>query len=147
MRILALFLMTFYAALASAQLYSWKDAQGKVHYSDEPPQEKAPVRKVAPPPPPSIDPGAAQKSLAEKEVESRKRQKAAQEASAKADKEKADSEERRANCERAQGNLKALESGQTRFTTNSQGERVALDGDLREAELANARKAVDSWCK
>ncbi len=147
MRLTALFLLAIYSAFASAQLYSWKDAKGKIHYSDEPPPEQTPVRKVAAPPPPAADPAALQRMQAERESENRKRQKSAQEAAAKADKEKADSEERRANCDKAQGNLKSIESGQVRFTIDSKGERVALDGAVREAELANAKRAVDNWCK
>ncbi|MDK9725279.1 MAG: DUF4124 domain-containing protein [Sterolibacteriaceae bacterium MAG5] len=147
MRFAALFLMVFHSLLASAQMYSWKDAKGKIHYSDEPPPDQLPVRKVAPPPPPAADPAALQRTLAERENESRKRQKSAQEAAAKADKERADGEERRANCEKAQGNLKSIESGQVRFTIDSKGERVALDGAVREAELANAKRSVDTWCK
>jgi hypothetical protein len=33
-----------------------------------------------------------------------------------------------------------------RFMLNAQGERVALDGQLREEELARARKSVADWC-
>lgn len=146
MRILVPLALALYCLAAAAQLYSWKDADGKVHYSDEPPADKATARKVAPPAAGAADP-AARRSLADKEMESRKKQKEAQEAANKAEKDKADAEERRVECARAQGNLRAIESGQTRFTTDSKGERVGLDGEVREAELGKARKAADSWCK
>jgi hypothetical protein len=132
---------------ASAQLYSWKDANGKIHYSDEPPPDaKAQTHKVAPPATGAGDPDA-RRAAVEREAEARKKQKEAQEAAGKADKEKADSQERRANCEQAKTNLKAIESGQIRFTMNSAGEKVGLDGAVREAEIAKARKTVDTWCK
>ncbi|HEX8989275.1 MAG TPA: 2-oxoglutarate dehydrogenase complex dihydrolipoyllysine-residue succinyltransferase, partial [Rhodocyclaceae bacterium] len=54
--------------VASAQLYSWKDASGKIHYSDEPPPDKTPARKVAPPATGAGDP-AARKALAEKGID------------------------------------------------------------------------------
>ena len=147
MRILGLLVLALFAMNAAAQLYSWKDADGKVHYSDQPPAGKTPARKLAPPPAPSADPAAVRRDLAEKDMEWRKRQKEAQELSGKAEQDKADASERRSQCERAQGNLRAIESGQARYTTSSTGERVALDGAVREAELAAARKTVDSWCK
>lgn len=132
---------------AAAALYSWKDADGKIQYSDQPPPGKTQARKLAAPPAPASDADATRKSFAEKEMESRKKLKESQEAATKAEKEKADGEDRRVNCDKAKANLQGIESGQVRFTSNVQGERVALEGAVREAELANARKAVDSWCK
>jgi hypothetical protein len=127
-------------------MYSWKDASGKIHYSDEPPPDKTAPRKVAPPATGAGDP-AARRNLVEQDAEARKKQKEAQEASGKAEKDKAAAEERRTECERARGNLQAMESGQIRFTVGSNGERIALDGAARDAELAKARKVADSWCK
>jgi len=147
MRFLVILALSLASTVAGAQLYSWKDASGKVHYSDEPPPDKSPSRKVAAPPAPSADPAAVRRSLAEKEIESRKKQKESQESAAKAEKAKTEAAERRVDCERAKGNLGSIESGQTRFATDSKGERVALDGAVREAELASARKAVDALCK
>ncbi|MDD5248321.1 MAG: DUF4124 domain-containing protein [Rhodocyclaceae bacterium] len=146
MRFLVPLALALYCAVAAAQLYSWKDADGKVHYSDEPPADTTHARKLAPPAAGAAADPAARRSLAAKEMESRRKQKEAQEAASKAEKDKADAEERRVECARAQGNLKALESGQTRFTIDANGERVGLDGELRDAELAKARKAADSWC-
>lgn len=132
---------------AAAQMYSWKDANGKIQYSDEPPPAQVQGRKVAAPPAPSSDAADRRKEAADREMEARKKQKEAKENTAKAEKEKADAEEKRVNCEKARGQLQAIESGQVRFTTDASGGRVALDGAVREAELASARRAVDSWCK
>lgn len=147
MRFLIMLVFSLYSLAAAAQLYSWKDANGKIQYSDQPPPGKTQARKVAPPPAPASDPGATRSKFVEKEMESRKKQKDVQEAATKSEKEKADAEDRRVNCDKAKGNLQALESGQTRFTTNVKGERVALEGAVRDEELASARKAVDGWCK
>lgn len=132
---------------AAAQMYSWKDANGKIQYSDEPPPGKVQARKVAPPSAPSADAAERRKEAADKDVEARKKQKEAKESAAKADKEKSAAEDKRVNCEKARGQLQAIESGQVRFTTDAKGERVALDGAVRDAEIASARRAVDSWCK
>ena len=146
MRFLPMLAFTLHAATAAAQMYSWKDADGKIQYSDQPPPGKVPVRTVAPPPAPSLDPAARQQALS-RDMEARQKQKDARKAAGKTEQERAAAEERRAACEKAKGNLQSIESGITRFTVNAAGERVALDGAVREAELANARKAVDSWCK
>jgi len=149
MRFLVLLAMAVASLNAAAQLYSWKDADGKVQYSDQPPpaSAKGTVRKVAPPATNVADPDAVRKNLADKELEARKKEKEAKESATKAEKDKADAAERRINCEKAQGNLRGLESGQTRFTTDAQGNRVALEGAVLEAELAAARKNVDGLCK
>lgn len=146
LRLLAPLALALCSMAAAAQLYSWKDASGKIHYSDEPPPEKAPTRKVSPPAAGAGDP-AARQGLAEQEAAARKKQKETQDAAAKAEKEKAAAEERRSQCERARNNLQGLESGQVRFTVGANGERVGLEGGVREAELAKARQAVDAWCK
>ncbi|HEX8987786.1 MAG TPA: DUF4124 domain-containing protein [Rhodocyclaceae bacterium] len=146
LRQLAPLVFALCSMVASAQMYSWKDANGKVHYSDEPPPDKTPARKVAAPASGPGDPNAS-RALAEQEAASRKKQKEGQDAAAKAAKEKAASEERAAECERARANLQSIESGQTRFTIDAKGERMAMDGDAREAELARARRAVEANCK
>jgi len=138
--------LSFFALTTAAQVFSWKDADGRVHYSDRP-DSGADAKKLgaAVAAPDSAD--AARKAQAEKSVESRKEEQKAKEAAGKAEKEKSDAAEKRQQCERAKVSLDGIESGQVRFTMGPGGERVALEGNVREAELANARKAVDSWCK
>jgi hypothetical protein len=147
MRLIVAFACALLSLTASAQLYSWKDASGKTQYSDEPPPGKTPARRLAAPPAPSSDAADKRKDAADKQMDERKKQKEAREAAAKAERDKAGAEERSRNCDRARGNLQAIESGQARFTLDAKGERVALDGAVREAEIASARKAVDTWCK
>ena len=49
-------------------------------------------------------------------------------------------------CERSRTNLEGLESGQIRFRMGANGEREALDGAVRDAELNEARRIVDANC-
>lgn len=147
MRIIVALACALLSLAAAAQMYSWKDANGKTQYSDEPPPGKTPARRVTPPPAPSSDAVEKRKDAADKQLDERKKQQEAREAAAKAEKDKAGAEERARNCDKAKGNLQAIESGQARFTMDAKGERVALDGAVREAEIASARKAVDGWCK
>ena len=93
-------------------------------------------------------PATAAKSLAEREAGFRKRNMERQEADAKAEKEKAESKISERNCLDARAQLRQLEDGQriARIDPNT-GERSYLTDAERPAEIANARKAVASWCK
>lgn len=143
---IALFSLALLPCLSQGQVYSWKDASGKVHYGDRPPAaQQTDTRKLAPAPV-SDDVGAARKAAAERQFSEREKQVKAEEG-AKKPEDPAQAKQREANCRQAKSNLAALESGQYRFTHNEKGERVALEGTVREAELAKARKSVDDWCK
>jgi hypothetical protein len=133
--------------VATAQVYSWKDANGKVHYSDQPPADKATgSRRLAPAAPVSEDVPAASKDLAEKRQDAAKNAADAKEKAAKAEKEREQDAIRQENCDRARRNLQGIEAGQIRFRMGANGEREALDGSVRDGELAAARQAVDSNC-
>ncbi len=142
---LALLLACLLPAVSQAQVYSWKDASGKIHYGDRPPAAKpGETRKLAAPP--HVDADAERKAFLERQAEEReKRQKAGEETKQKQEASE-DEQKRVENCQRAKSNLTSLESGQIRFAIGPDGERKALDGDFREAELARARKAVSDWC-
>lgn len=94
---------------------------------------------------PSAAPG---KSLAEQDAAFKKRALERQEAEAKGEKEKAESKVAERNCNDARGQLKQLQDGMRVSRINpTTGERSFLDDKDRPAEVANAQKAVDSWCK
>lgn len=133
---------------SQSQVYSWKDASGKVHYGDRPPAEKqAQPRKVQGAPSETGDVEAARKSSAERQFGEREKQAKAAGGVKNPTEDPAQAKIREDNCRQAKANLAALESGQARFSINDKGERVALDGAVRDAELARARKSVDDWCK
>jgi len=139
-------LIALLSASALAQVYSWKDASGKIHYGDRPPAERqADSRKLAAPPPMDVE--AMRSANAEKQLAEREKQQKAKESASKAEEDQAATRQREENCRQARASLASLESGQIRFTIDAKGERVALDGAVREAELGKARNSVDSWCK
>jgi len=148
-RILSLLVMLGLSFAASAEMYRWVDAQGKVHYSDSPPPAGAKSSKAISTPPPAApaSPGAAPKTWQEKEMDFRQRQSTQAEAQAKKAKEEAEAKQKKENCEAARKNLQTLESGQRVATTNEQGEREYMDDAARQKAINDARKAVDSWCK
>lgn len=140
-----LVLLALLPASGLAQVYSWKDSSGKIHYGDRPPAERqAASRKLAAPPAGDVE--AMRSANAEKQLAEREKQQKAKEAAGKAEEDQAATKQREENCRQARGNLAALESGQIRFTIDAKGERVSLDGAVREAELGKARKSVESWC-
>jgi hypothetical protein len=133
---------------AAAQVYTWRDASGKVHYSDTPPpgvdakKMRAGVATEG-----ASSSGTAGRSLAEQDAEFRKRRAEAEKARAKSEQERKDSEENRRNCEDARNQLRALESGQRMSRVDASGERIPLDDEMRAQEIERAKKSVESWCK
>lgn len=144
------------------QLYKWVDADGKVHYSDQPPpgnvrkQETlrpsgAPVQAVAVP---ATTPGVegqpaatGPKTMAEQEMEFRKRRVEAAEAEAKRLKDEQAAAEKQRNCTQAKNQLAALERGGRITRTDANGEQIFLTDAEIASELPNARQVADSWCK
>jgi hypothetical protein len=140
--------LTLLPSFGYGQAYSWKDANGKIHYGDRPPAEKkADVRKLTPAPMETDDVEATRKAGADRQLDDREKQGKAQEGAKKPPEDPAQAKQREDNCRQARANLASIESGQVRFSINDKGERVGLDGSVREAELARARKSVDDWCK
>ncbi|MGY0195082.1 DUF4124 domain-containing protein [Leptothrix sp. BB-4] len=154
------------AAPAMAQ-WKWRDADGRVQYSDRPPPPGIPARDVlsrpaaAPPAStqprnaPATDPAASAATAAsasetsgtrnvDPELAARKR--AAEAAERKADEER-QARERQANCSRARDYQRALENGVPLARVNERGERETVPAAERDAELRRAREVVASDCR
>lgn len=133
---------------AHSQLYKWVDSQGKVHYSDTPPPAGAQKSKTiqAPSPAPAAPAaasGSGGRSIAEQELEFKKRQVEAAQQQAKADEE---AKLKRANCDRAQSNLRTFQEGGRVFNYDAKGERQYIDDAARGAELKKWEQEVSKWC-
>jgi len=151
--------------------WAWKDDNGRTVYSDRPPpagvkadrivRQPTNAQTVLPPQQsnaateaaarPSSDAKtapvpSAPKSVAEQEMEFRKRQIERAEAEKKAQDDQARNAARAAECERARGYLKAVEDGQRIARTDAAGNREFLDDSQRAAEADRARKIVESTC-
>ncbi|MDH2917258.1 MAG: DUF4124 domain-containing protein [Gallionella sp.] len=133
---------------AHAGLNKWIDAEGKVHYSDAPPQDvKAqPVPNIAGKGQTAAPATYSTKSYAEREAELKKSKQEKTEAGEKKAKQEAQAEEKKRNCTAAQQNLRSLEEGTRIVTYDANGERTYLDDAAREQRLDDARKAVSSHC-
>ena len=140
------------ASAAAGQILECVDAKGNKEYAQTCPpgtvKETKLMKGGTGASSPSTGTSApAAKSLAERNAEFRKRNMERQEAEAKAEKVKAESKDAERNCNNARSQLKALQEGQriARVDPNT-GERSFLSDEDRPAEIANAQKAVASWC-
>jgi hypothetical protein len=141
---------------ALGELYKWTDAEGKVHYSDQPPPPniKKPVTvKPRSPAAPAAAPEAAgaaadtPKSYVEQDAEFNRRRVEAAEREAAAKKAATEAAEKKKNCEQAKVQLARMQSGARITRYNEKGEIVYL-GDAEIAqETARAKQVADSWCK
>lgn len=127
---------------ATAALYKWIDANGRVVYSDQPPNANVKVETVNAPVAPS-NPNAA-KELAQKDAELKKRQSEKAEAAAKADKERSARSKRAEECARVVSSLQQLSWGQVIiYRANEKGEQVPMDEAARQKERAR----LEAWQK
>jgi len=137
---------------AHGQIYEWRDADGRIHYTDRPPPEVdgRVVSRRSSTPPASAPPPPAQ-SIAEKEMAFRERRTAAAEAKEKKAKEAQEASDRATRCEQARKNLKVLDSfdplRDTARVKNPDGTSSRLDKAGRDAEREAARKAIERDCK
>jgi hypothetical protein len=136
------------ASHANAELYKWTDAQGKVHYTDQPPTINS--QTVKHDSAGQIETTSqATESLDAKEQAYQKRRKEAEEAREKAGKEAEKARVERENCEKARKNLSTLQNADTTrvYTTNAAGQRIYMDDSVRANALANSQKSVSEFCK
>ena len=150
-----------------AAQWSWKEDNGRVVYSDRPPPPEIKASQIlrqptiqAPAPQPAVpgttgDPAKAAdgkpaasgpKTIAERDMEFRKRQQERADAERKAQDEQQKSTAKAAECERARGYLRSLEDGMRIARTDASGNREFLDDAERAQETERTRKMVQSLC-
>jgi len=150
--------LTILLLLSSTAAFSetnmWRDTEGKVHYSDQPPPAnvKARTLRSGATTAPAGDTAAASapaapKTIAEREAELKKAQQAKKEAADRAAQEQATRETEKANCAKAQDSLRTLQSGTRMVEIDAQGEYSYLEEDQRQQRIAKAQEAVNNWCK
>lgn len=145
---LALLLAGLVFSVSAEQINKWVDAEGKVHYSNQPPpaQVKSKVLDIKNQPL-SGEEKSTTPSTADKEMESRKRKAAEAEAKAKQEKTAADARQKEQNCNNARNNLRSLQEGGRMVQYNAAGEREIMDDSARQQAITEAQNSVDAWCK
>lgn len=165
---LAVAAFVVFSSCPVAAQWAWKDDNGRTVYSDRPPPagvntdrivRQPPNKQTVLPTPAAGDPSAkptpdgkpaasatAPKSLAEQEMEFRKRQQERADAEKKSQDEQVKLAAKAADCERAKGYLRAIETGERITRTDAAGNREFLDDAQRAAEADRTRKIVQSTC-
>jgi membrane-associated HD superfamily phosphohydrolase len=143
--------LLFTSFSANAALHKWVDADGVVHYSDTVPSSdlKAKTLRSSSPSSNGVTSSSgvvAPKTLAEREADEKKAQKAKSEADEKSAKEQELTDNKRKNCENARTNLLTLENAPRLITYDAQGERIPMEDDVRQKRIEEARKAISSNC-
>ena len=146
--------MWLVSAPVAAQTYKWTDANGEVHYSDQPPPANVrdevtlkPRKQSASAPTEKGAPVAKAKTYVEQEADFKKRQVETAEREA-AEKKKADEvAENKQNCEQVRVQLKVLQAGGRVTQTNAQGEREYMSDAQIGQEIERLNKAEASLCR
>jgi Domain of unknown function (DUF4124) len=149
-------------ALPCAAQWKWRDAQGRVQYSDRPPPNDVRDRDILarPSAAPSVprpalpaassagaQPGAASAPTSDPALEARKRQAESAQDQGKRDEDARIARQKIENCARAKEHARTAESGQRMARTNDKGEREFLDDAQRARESARAREIIASDCR
>ena len=135
-------LLVLAAAPALAATYKWTDANGRVIYSDQPPNGNFKVEAINAPPPPA-NPNAA-KELAAKEAEMQQRKLLRADEEAKAAKTLADTSQKREQCGRIRGQIAMMQTDQSLlYRSNEKGEKVFMDDTGRRREI----QKLEAWVR
>ncbi len=130
---------------AYGALTKWVDADGKVHYSDEPPPDNVKTKTLTAPRDPASGVPAA-KTFVEREAERKKAQKTKEEAAQKAAQQQEEALAKQKDCASAKTNLKALENSPLIAIYNDKGESSYMDDSTRRKNIEEARKQISTYC-
>ena len=146
-RFAILCLMFLVPVLAHAQVYKWVDENGRTVISDKPPPGAQATKKFgkgATSPSVNASPGTEQKSVAEQDMEFKKRRKEAEEKEAAQQAQEKRDAQQKANCDHMKSQLRMRESGQRVALTDDKGERYYLEDDQRAKEVEGLRQNIGS---
>lgn len=167
-RTLLLALMLLPLAADAQTQWKWREADGRVQYSDKPPPASVPDKDILTRPPGAmrqrpiqVMPVGQAASLPASAAAPAPRASTAVERAAALDKAKKDAEaeakkkadeqraqqQRAENCKAARQNVASLQSGTRLSRTNEKGEREFVDDAQRARELERAQAAVASECR
>ena len=165
---LLLAIVSCFAALTAPDAYAslqwkWRDADGRLQYSDRPPPAGVPDKNILTRPAAAIRIAAAAKAseaapvgasaprLASKasdpELEARRRKADAEQAAQQKVEEEKIAKSRAEACQRARNYEKTLNDGIRIARTNNKGEREILDDKGRAEEQALNRETLAANCK
>lgn len=143
----------------AAEVYKWKDVDGKIRYSDTPPAGKTPYeilsgKKAAAARAGASDEGISApvangktvKPAADKEIDARKRKAEADNTQKKSQEKLEEQKVREQNCVTAKSNMQIYKQGGRMYKIDEKGERQYMDDKDIAAGLEKANQEVEQWC-
>lgn len=130
-----LFIAVLIPGLASAEIYRWTDAQGRVHFGEKPGAAGAETIEVKPQVVERDDATRQREQRTQDYFDARRDEKAASDARAAQVRA-----ERSKECSELRHDLAQIERGGRYFTTDANGQRTYID----EAEIEAARSRLSS---
>lgn len=151
------------ASPAHAQ-WIWKDDAGRTVASDQPPPTTVPLSHILKSPKqravdltptqpvkegeskdaPKAD---APKTVADRDLEFKQRQKDSAEAAKKSEAEATKAKAMQENCTAMRGNLAGLQNGGRAARINEKGEKTYIDDTQRQGEIAKAQSQISQYCR
>ena len=136
------------STLAQAQIYQWKDKDGRVVISDKPPTgAKVERKRGGDASSSSSTPAPEQKSLSEQEMEFRKRRKEAQEKEEKEQKTQQQAQQKQKYCTGLKNRLQTYQSGERVALRDDKGERYFLEDNQRAQEIQEMQQQMEQSCQ
>ena len=136
----------------AAEIYKWKDSDGKVRYSDQPPVGKTPFEILS-----GKNAAAVRSQLnsetkktskpgTDTELDARKRQAEVDKEQKKSQGKVDDQTIREKNCATAKSNQQNYKQGGRIYKIDEKGERQYLEQSDITSELEKANQEVEQWC-
>ncbi len=133
-----------FATSATAALYKWVDASGRVTYSDQPPSGDVKAEIISAPPAASNP--AAVRDMANQEADFRKRQTQKAADQKKAAQAQQDEANRRQYCADLRNQIRIYDSGLVVQKVDANGGPVYMEDDAKRAEKARLEGIARERC-
>jgi protein subunit release factor B len=149
LRVIFTVLLFTFSMVSNGELYKWVDNNGNTQYTDQPPPagaaktEKKLEIKLAPAQP-AGEKTNARKSLAERELDFKKRRVAEEQEEAKQQKE---AKENKDKCIQAKSKLKLYQEAPKLTVSDGKGGIIRADDAARQKGIDEAQKEIESYCK
>jgi single-stranded DNA-binding protein len=141
-------LILLFSITVNAQIYKWVDENGKTQYTDLPPPpgvaKEGQRLNIKSSPIPGNNETSKSKNLAEERLEFDKRQQQKKEEEVK---QQAKAEENKKKCIDAQGQLRLYTDSPRLTVPDGAGGIAFVEDDARQKKIADANKAVATFCK
>ena len=132
-------------AVLAATMYKWTDANGNVHFTQEPPPPGIQGQKLAPPPPPAESPAKAQAHVKKLEQQFNATQQQRQDQAKKAEQEAHYDAEKKQKCAQAKQRLQKAQRPRVSFVNPDGTVRRATEEE-RQQQIHDSEKQVKKFC-